>query len=181
LGALRDSANHPLGVGSNMKKHRSFRISQPSSRFRDRYRQALKEFRQLQGDPHYVAKGMGIGVFIAVTPTIPFHTVFAIALAFLIKGSKPAAAIGVWFSNPLTIPLLYWGSFEVGSLFFDQASMLQINEFTLESMLQQGAEFTAAMILGGIILGILPGFAAYLITYRTFVAIRSRQSADLTR
>ena len=69
----------------------------------------------LQGDPHYVAVGMAIGVFIGITPTIPLHTVIAVALAFVLRGSKPAAIIGVWFANPITIPLFYWASYEIGA------------------------------------------------------------------
>jgi len=44
-------------------------------------RQYGQKIKQLQGDPHHVALGMAIGVFVGVTPTIPFHTVIAVALA----------------------------------------------------------------------------------------------------
>ena len=76
-------------------------------RLRKRIKQGYLQVKELHGDPHYVAMGMAIGIFVACTPTIPFHTVIAIFLAFLFRGSKVAAAIGVWFSNPLTMPLLY--------------------------------------------------------------------------
>ena len=56
----------------------------------------LERIRQMNGDPHYVALGMAIGVFVAVTPTIPFHTVLAIGLSILLRGSKAAAILGVW-------------------------------------------------------------------------------------
>lgn len=36
----------------------------------------ITRFKKLQGTPHYVAKGMAIGIFIGVTPTIPFHMIF---------------------------------------------------------------------------------------------------------
>ncbi|MFV9645388.1 MAG: DUF2062 domain-containing protein, partial [Desulfobacterales bacterium] len=82
--------------------------------YKEKIRQVIIRFKQLNGDPHYVALGMSIGVFISVTPTIPFHTVIALALAFILRGSKAAAAIGVWFSNPITIPLFYKGSYDLG-------------------------------------------------------------------
>ena len=67
-------------------------------------RRSLARIKELNGDPHYVALGMAIGVFVGVTPTIPFHTALALGLSFIFRGSKAAAAIGVWFSNPITIP-----------------------------------------------------------------------------
>ena len=76
---------------------------------REKIQHLITRFKQLNGDPHYVALGMAIGVFISVTPTIPFHTVIALALAFILRGSKAAAAIGVWFSNPVTIPFFLQG------------------------------------------------------------------------
>ena len=40
-----------------------------------------------------MAMGTAVGVFVAFTPTIPFHTILTIALAFVFRGSKPAALI----------------------------------------------------------------------------------------
>ena len=67
--------------------------------------------KRLNGDPHYVATGMAIGVFVGITPTIPLHTVLALALAFLFRVSKVAAALGVWCSNHVTIPFFYYWSY----------------------------------------------------------------------
>jgi uncharacterized protein (DUF2062 family) len=119
--------------------------------------------------------GMGIGVFVGVTPTIPFHTVLAIALAFIAKGSKPAAIIGVWFSNPITIPFFYWGSYKAGMLMLGNAAPVQSTDYTLATMLEQGFAVTLAMIAGGILLGIIPGVVAYVVTLRMFAAIQSRK------
>ena len=44
------------------------------------YKRTLKycwlKLRRLQGDPKKLAWGMALGVFIGVTPTLPFHTGF---------------------------------------------------------------------------------------------------------
>ena len=78
------------------------------------YKDFVERFKKLQGEPPYIAMGMAVGVFVSITPTIPFHTVIAIALAFILRGSKPAAAIGVWFCNPVTLPLFYLASYKTG-------------------------------------------------------------------
>lgn len=144
---------------------------------RDKIQHFITRFKQLNGDPHYVALGMAIGVFISVTPTIPFHTVIALAMAFILRGSKAAAAIGVWFSNPITIPLFYKGSYDVGVSILGNSAPFSTEYESILELLKLGADVTIAMITGGIILGILPGIAAYFITRRIFIKLRLRKKS----
>ena len=132
----------------------------------------IHRFKRLNGDPHYVALGMAIGIFVAVTPTIPFHTLIALSLAFICRASKPAAAIGVWISNPVTIPVFYYGSYKVGMHVMGICSPFDENRIDISELLNQGVEITVAMITGGIILGVIPGIAAYWITRKIVTAIR---------
>ncbi len=144
---------------------------------REKIQHFITRFKQLNGDPHYLALGMAIGVFISVTPTIPFHTVIALALAFILRGSKAAAAIGVWFSNPITIPLFYKGSYDVGISILGNSAPFGTEYESILELLKLGADITIAMITGGIILGILPGIAAYFITRRIFIRLRLRKKS----
>ena len=146
---------------------------------REKIQHFITRFKQLNGDPHYVALGMAIGVFISVTPTIPFHTVIALALAFILRGSKAAAAIGVWFSNPITIPLFYKGSYDVGVSILGNSAPFSTEYESILELLKLGADVTIAMITGGVILGILPGIAAYFITRRIFIKLRLRKKSRI--
>jgi uncharacterized protein (DUF2062 family) len=139
-------------------------------------REFTERVKKLHGDPHYVAMGMAIGVFISITPTIPFHTIIAVALAFIFRGSKAAAALGVWFCNPLTAPLFYWGSYKAGMLFLGNQGPLNVKFESILELIKLGADVTMAMIMGGVILGILPGIAAYFLTRKIFLTIRSRKT-----
>jgi len=139
-------------------------------------REFTERVKKLHGDPHYVAMGMAIGVFISITPTIPFHTIIAVALAFIFRGSKAAAALGVWFCNPLTAPLFYWGSYKAGMLFMGNQGPLNVKFESILELIKLGADVTMAMIMGGVILGILPGIAAYFLTRKIFLTIRSRKT-----
>ncbi|MCP4673286.1 MAG: DUF2062 domain-containing protein [Desulfobacula sp.] len=78
----------------------------------------IQKIKELHGEPRYVAFGMAIGVFVAITPTIPFYTVLAIALAVFLKASKPAAIIGACVSNPFTVVFLYFASYKSRRYFF---------------------------------------------------------------
>lgn len=95
-----------------MKEAEKQLVSKKSGRRLQKYnlREFVERVKTLQGDPHYIAVGIAIGVFIGITPTMPFHTVIAIALAFIFRGSKAAAALGVWFCNPVTAPFFYLGT-----------------------------------------------------------------------
>jgi uncharacterized protein (DUF2062 family) len=135
------------------------------------------KFKSIQGDPHYVAMGMAVGVFVAVTPTIPFHTAIAVAMAFALKASKPAAVIGVWFSNPITIPPLYYGSYKLGMLMLGRSDSLDSSVLSLMEMLKQGMDITIAMIIGGAVLGIVPAIASYFVTRHFFRKLRARRRA----
>ncbi len=146
---------------------------------REKIRHLITRFKQLNGDPHYVALGMAIGVFISVTPTIPFHTVIALALAFILRGSKAAAAIGVWFSNPVTIPFFYKGSYDVGVSILGNSAPFSTEYESILELLKLGADVTIAMITGGVILGILPAIAAYFITRRIFIKLRLRKKSKI--
>jgi uncharacterized protein (DUF2062 family) len=141
-------------------------------------KERLKSFwhriKKLQGEPRYIATGMAIGVFIGITPTIPFHTAIAIVLAFIFKGSKPAAAIGVWIANPITIPIFYIGSFKVGTLLLDKPIPFDVKFESIQELLSLGLDVTIAMVIGGAILGIVPGIISYIVTYKFFTAVRSK-------
>ena len=141
---------------------------------KERLKELFVRIKELQGDPRYIATGMAIGVFVGVTPTIPFHTLIAIALAFVFRGSKPAAAIGVWFANPITIPLFYIGSFKLGTLILNRPIPFDVKFESITELMTLGLDVTIAMIVGGAILGILPAVIAYILTYRIMTTVRQK-------
>ena len=140
-------------------------------------REFVGRVKNLEGDPHYVAMGMAIGVFIGITPTMPFHTVLAVALAFILRGSKVAAALGVWFCNPITAPIFYWGSYKAGMYLLGNHAPFDVKFESILELLDLGMDVTIAMIAGGVILGILPGIASYFITRKIITTLRLRRAS----
>jgi uncharacterized protein (DUF2062 family) len=138
--------------------------------------QFIEHIKQMKGDPHYIAAGMSIGIFIGITPTFPFHTVLALALAYVLKASKAAAALGVWIGNPLTIPFIYIGSYKTGSLILGTSLPFDAKYITFAELTKLGLDATLALLTGGIVIGILPAAAAYFITRRLVKKFRSRRS-----
>ena len=144
-------------------------------RLKQRLHDFIERAKKLQGDPHYIAVGMAAGVFVAITPTIPFHTAIALALAFMLRGSKAAAVIAVWVSNPVTIPIFYLGSYKVGNFILGNSIPFDPKYESLSELARLGLNATIAMMVGGVILGIVPGLAAYFITRKIFITLRSRR------
>jgi uncharacterized protein (DUF2062 family) len=136
----------------------------------------IQRFKELHGDPHYIAMGMAIGIFVALTPTIPFQTIIAVGLAFVLKGSKAAAALATWICNPLTIPILYYASYKTGELLFGTSIPDDVAGGNITEILKLGLDVALALIGGGVIIGVLPGIAAYLITRRIVLKFRARKS-----
>jgi len=128
------------------------------------WQEFCRQLKELRGKPHEISLGMAIGVFIAITPTIPFHT--AVALAALLRGSKLAAALGVWVSNPLTIPFFYYGSYRLGRFVLGYPHLVLPADYSVISLIKLGKHVTVAMLHGGVLLGILPGLLAYFLTYK---------------
>jgi len=164
-----------------MKEAEQQHSSKKSGRLLQKYniREFFERVKKLHGDPHYIAMGMAIGVFISITPTMPFHTVIAIALAFILRGSKATAALGVWFCNPISAPFFYLGSYKTGMFLLGYSAPFDAKYESVLELLKLGMDVTLAMIAGGIILGILPGIAAYFITRKIITTVRSRRMSGL--
>jgi hypothetical protein len=147
-----------------------------SGPLKQRARDAIKRILKLKGEPHYVAMGMAVGVFAGATPTIPFHTVIAFVLAFVLRASKAAAVIGCWVGNPITIPFFYLGSYRVGTFLWGTKIPYNEDNEALSNLLDQGLDAILTMITGSLFLAFPLAIAAYFITLKVFRTIRLRKS-----
>ena len=125
-----------------------------------------RQLGELRGKPHKISLGMAIGVFVGITPTVPFHTLLAVSIAVLLRASKLAAALGVWVCNPLTIPLFYYGSYRLGRYVLGLPELDLPSDYSFLSIMKLGKHVTVAMLHGGVLLGILPALLAYVLTYK---------------
>jgi uncharacterized protein len=142
---------------------------------RERLRQMLVRMRQLEGDPHFISMGMAVGIFVSILPIIPLQTVVAVTLAFLFRGSKTAAALGTWLSNPLTIPPVYYVNYKVGCILLGYPSTAKHIAFdSFSQLMALGIQVTRAMILGGAVIGAVLGVAAYFVTLHIYRSLRNR-------
>jgi uncharacterized protein len=133
-------------------------------------------FISLKGEPANIAMGMAIGVFIGVTPTIPFHTAMIIAVGVLFRQNITAGYLGSWLiSNPVTIPVLYFCQYELGSIILGlQKSTWAMTDYSLEGVLNLGGHILFPLLTGGIIMAPFFAVPAYFLARHFIVAFRER-------
>lgn len=73
-----------------------------------------KRVLRLRATPHAIAGGFAIGVFATCTPLFGLHIVMACALAYILSANVAAAALGCLVGNPLTYPLIWGATYEIG-------------------------------------------------------------------
>lgn len=148
--------------------------------WKNRLREYYDRFLSLRGEPKAIARGMAIGVFVGVTPTIPLHTALIVAIGIAFRQNISAGYLGSWLiSNPLTIPLFYVAEYELGKyLLGDRFSPSAFTDYSLLHILQQGWGVAAPLLAGGIIIAPVFAVPAYFITHRLLIAARSGKTHD---
>ncbi|HOD97403.1 MAG TPA: DUF2062 domain-containing protein [Syntrophales bacterium] len=144
-----------------------------------RLRDFHERFINLRGEPGHIAMGMAIGVFIGVTPTIPFHTVLIIAVGVLFKQNIMAGYLGSWLiSNPLTIPLFYFYQYELGRILLGiQTGAWVMPELTVAGIMNIGWHILIPLLVGGVVSAPFFAIPAYFFARRLAVAGRHREAA----
>ncbi len=116
-------------------------------------------------EPHKVAMGYALGIFLAASPFIGLKIFIAIAITFIFKWNKVAAIIGVFHINPITGPIFYGFSFLVGNSVLGSsvsfAFTWPITIKTLYEIVTANSMVFMSLLTGGIILGLPLAIAAY--------------------
>jgi uncharacterized protein (DUF2062 family) len=124
------------------------------------------KFLRLQGDPRRIAWGMALGVFIGITPTIPFHTAAALSLAAFLGVSPVTAFIGIQIANPLTIGPIYISAYKVGQFLLYRGKPLVFPQtFSFKAWIAVLGQGGLALQVGGLVLAIPPAIVAYFLTF----------------
>lgn len=136
---------------------------------------------RLKASTHNIAMGLAVGVFVGCLPVIPFQTIVAVVMAFIFRGSKVAAALGTWVSNPVNMIPFYTMLYYIGCLVMPVTAHFDPHHLELEAMLQQGWEIVLVMFTGGILIGIPAAFVTYILTFRSVNAYRQRRMIKLLK
>ncbi|MBM4275720.1 MAG: DUF2062 domain-containing protein [Deltaproteobacteria bacterium] len=143
------------------------------------------KFRRLQGSPQKLAWGMALGVFIGVTPTVPFHTVGALTLAAILRISPVTTYLGIWVMNPVTMAPLYLLAYKVGELVLLKDAPLALPEvYNFQTMMDLLWRGGLALQVGGLIIALPPAIISYFLTLwlvQRYRRQKAKQAAGVLR
>lgn len=143
----------------------------------ERIREYYERFISLKGEPAAIASGLALGVFVGVTPTIPFHTGIIVLLGFLLRRNITAACLGsCLISNPVTIPLLYFSQYQLGRVVLGMPLYsFETADYSLGGMAGLGWQIFLPLQTGGILIAPVFAIPAYYIARRLVAAIREKR------
>lgn len=139
----------------------------------------LKLVRQ-EGTPEKISAGMALGVFIGlITPPGP-QMIIAGILATLVHFNRITAIMGVWITNPLTIPFIYPIQVYIGCMVLnidlalpDFHNVMEFWNVLLNA--STNMDIVLALLTGATISAIILAVASYYITFYLVVYYRKQK------
>ena len=152
-------------------------------------RSKVKWLKSLASDPnllqinrHSVSIAVFIGIFTAFIP-IPGQTIVVFAMSFWIRANLPIAVAIVWLSNPVTIPPIFYLTYQLGS-FLTGAEPIDFRITTSwEWFFTVGVKILVPLMIGGTIIGLICGTLGYFFVLRfwRFKVIKNWQRRSIQR
>jgi len=159
-----------------------------------RTRPLLRWVIKLRSSPRAIAGGLGLGAFIAFTPTVGIQLILAFIAATMLNLNRPASMVPVWITNPITVAPIYTFNYwvglqiwsgpplsEVSSLFLDIGRTLTRLEFwnikdQFFAVLLMGKEILIPLIIGSLLVGIIAGLFTYITSLKLLSVFFTRRS-----
>lgn len=156
-----------------------------------------KRILRLTGSPHAIAAGVGAGVFASFTPFLGLHFLIAFLVAYIVAGNFLAAAMGTFFGNPVSFPLIWTSTYKIGNFILagelqepagngmDSLANTGIMDLGLsglwEKVIGLWDPLIKPMSIGAVPLGVTFGIMAYIVTRWAAVVFRRARLKRLAR
>ncbi|WP_309674178.1 DUF2062 domain-containing protein [Pseudomonas sp.] len=112
---------------------------------------------------HSVARAMAVGLFAAFLP-IPLQMLLAAILAIMVRGNMPIAVSLVWLTNPITMPAVFFCTYQTGAWLMDVPTRHLPDELTWEWISGELSTLWQPFLLGSVVTGLVLGALAYCLT-----------------
>jgi hypothetical protein len=123
----------------------------------------------IEDTPHSIALGVAIGIFFGFTPLWSLKTLLSIAVAWLFKSNKIAAAISVQLHDLILpfMPAIYLWEYKIGfwSLHGHLPHRFSLRALSLRDYIQWETFFTVGrpLLVGSVIIGLPCAALVYVI------------------
>lgn len=158
------------------------------------YKKFIVRLLELDDTPKEIARGIAIGVFLAMTPTVGIQMVSIAVLCTIFRGNRLGGVTMAWISNPLTIVPIYWLDYVIGSMILrtpivGREQIARIVDVKSTGMFDMFFEFlgnlgtmtvnlAGPMFLGGAIVGVVCAIPAYYIFLPLFTKWKAAFTKD---
>ena len=139
-----------------------------------------KRLARIPDTPHSIALGFSIGVFIAFSPFLGFHTILCIFFSWVIGVNILSSIIGTFVGNPITYPVIWASSIGVGNFLLnrqllDQDKSNSLIFFKTDFFMTIKPVFLP-LFSGGLILGFLFALPSYFLIKYLILIFRNNRS-----
>ncbi len=155
---------------------------------KQKFMSTFKKFKELQGSPTYLARGVVIGVFVGFAPLMPFKSAIILTTTVLLSCSTVAALLSCTIiCNPLTYIPLYYIAWVIGDFLLPGKASWILLEQTITQMQQSsiseaialaadvGLETIIVVLAGGCVLALPFAFFSYPIAHHLFQKMSRKQ------
>lgn len=101
-----------------------------------------------------VANAFSVGLFCAMLP-IPLQMVIAAFGAWLLRCNLPLSVGLVWITNPLTMPLIFYGNYRVGSWLMDTPVREAPTRISTHWIAERLVDILPALALGSVVVAVV--------------------------
>lgn len=160
--SLRDLLKHPLRHGRQwLERHPALARIMTRTGCLSLQRYAL-------------ARGVAVGIFVGLTPTVGIQTLLMLGGCLLLRGNFPAAFLASWVSNPVTIAPLYFAFGVLGETLFHPLFSPFLDG---SNLVERAALETLYIGLGSLPVAIAGAGAGYLLFLGAWMAWARRRYA----
>jgi len=155
---------------------------------KEKIQKLIKRFKELQGEPVSIARGVAIGTFIGFAPLMPLKSILILFLTMIVPSSTVAAFLTTTLiCNPLTYVPLYYLAWFIGNLILPGRTSWMVLSTTLQHIVEVGFSeslslafsvgFDAGLVIlvGGLLLAVIPTLVSYPVALIFFTRIQKKR------
>lgn len=123
----------------------------------------VKKPARVGDSPERIARGLAIGVFWGIIPTLGLAVVFSLVTAVFSRANKFFAVLGTLVANPLTLAFIYSSGYKIGHLVLRTPPLpFSWKIFSIDSLLNLGK----SLLVGNALLAIGTALTTYFLAFK---------------
>jgi uncharacterized protein (DUF2062 family) len=168
----------------------------PRRSFSRSARYVILRLKRLKSSPHRIAVGAAAGVFAVFTPFLGLQLILAGIVSTVLRGSIVASLLASFVGNPITYPLIWFATFNIGNALIGEETSLRIVDLqSRASLLWDGLGHLSPervgialeglwplfkpMVIGSLPLGGFAALATYMAVKKMIAASNARKRQRL--